>query len=115
MVRLGGKIKSEDTKEFREAFYNMIKGEFGFYVAEVSRSRSLARFASAMFIPSILFGCGVGLVLRPYGAWLLGFSIAFGSVAAVGFAWRYKRYQARFYEYVICSKDGDWSWRCIAD
>ena len=104
----------EDCAEFRTAFHSLIENHGGFYAAEVSRCRSLARFASAMFLPSILFGFAVGCCLRPHGLWLLMLPVALGVLAAYGFALRYKRYQARFYDYVLCCYHCDWTLRCTS-
>jgi len=87
------------------------------HAVDVFRCRSMARFSSAMILPSLLFG-GVAFwhlialqssVVDLANPWRTVFAVVLlvlGAASAVGFAIRYKRYQRRLCAYLdeLCGK-----------
>jgi len=94
-----------DGPTFRAAYFAAIEHHTEIYAAEISRCHCLARLMSAMCVPSVLFVSSLGRFLEWYHLKHGPLFYFLGVVAAVGFAWRYKRYQASFHEYVLASTD----------
>jgi len=81
---------SEHSPEFKDAYMCLIEQYPEFFAAEVSRYRSLARFALAMVVPSLLIGSSVARVLRvDHPSWavavgILAFLSAISPIATNG-------------------------------
>jgi hypothetical protein len=101
--------EEKGTDEFRSAYMWVVERHPTFYVAEVFRYRSLARFSVAMVLPTAALGLSAGARLwaasKPAGL----AAVALGLVCSSGFALRYRRYQATSERYVTMCRNYPWS------
>lgn len=104
---------NEDCECFSRAYSKVADLHWDYHISEVSRFRSLARFASAMIVPSILLSIAVAFRIlhdlpsfpRAVPIVLAVVVIVSGLLCAKGFASRYKRYQLRFMNFVLTCED----------
>ena len=110
---------SEECEYFSRAYSRVADAHWEYHISEVSRFRSLARFASAMITPSILLA--IAVIVRLWLdrgdsslAVLIALTVAvsaLGLLCVIGFVGRYKRYQLRFMNLVWRCEDCEPPWR----
>lgn len=90
----------EDSEKFNQDYHYTVTFHNVFFFSEISRNRSLARFSSAMVIPTILLGLAFGY-RTPIGIDWKDISFGFiGLLGSLGFAFRYKHYYKRYRQYI---------------
>ena len=110
---------SEECEYFSRAYSRVADKHWDYHISEVSRFRSLARFASAMIVPSVLLLLAAGIrLMTDFKAIPLPIRIPLGLAVAAcsypcakGFAGRYRRYQLRFMNLVWRCEDCEPPWQ----
>jgi hypothetical protein len=99
IMRKWGGVEQPDEKHrqgVKAAYRRLLLNEPTYFAVEVFRYRTMARFSAVMVLPVLFATAAVAL-----GGWQLGgtarpWIVAVGVSIAVGFVYRYRRYENRY-------------------